>query len=106
MKMIRMTHEEAFHQLTDILRCKWTLAILDRIATGSARPAELERGLDGLTPKVLHDRLAKLERYGLLGKQAFDEVPPRTMYSLTERGHKLTEVLADLRRVADDWSQS
>lgn len=101
-----MTHEEAFHRLTDILRCKWTLAILDRIAMGSARPAELERGLDGLTAKVLHDRLGKLERYGLLDKHTYDETPPRTVYSLTERGRKLAGLLEELRRVADDWSMT
>jgi DNA-binding HxlR family transcriptional regulator len=38
-------HAEVYECLTDILKCKWTLAILDAIAQGINRPGKLERAL-------------------------------------------------------------
>lgn len=97
--------QEAFHRLTDVLRCKWTIAILDAIAEGRNRPSALERALDGLTAKVLNDRLSKLLRYGLIEKRSFDEIPPRTEYHLSARGQQLVRMLAGLREFAEGWVQ-
>jgi len=98
-----ITREEAFHRLTDVLRCKWTLAILDAITRGVVRPGQMERELEGLTAKVLYERVRKLERYGLIERDVYDEVPPRTEYRLTQRGEELVRLLADLRAFAGLW---
>lgn len=103
--MDHIDRAEAFHRLTDVLRCKWTVAILDGVARGWNRPSVLERKFDGLTAKVLNERVAKLERYGLIVREQFDEVPPRTEYRLTPRGEQLVRLLADLRQFAEGWAQ-
>ena len=56
---------EAFHRVTDVLKCKWTLAIVNAMGNDAARPSELQRTLPGLSAKVLTDRLKKLESFGL-----------------------------------------
>lgn len=100
----KVTREEAYHRLTDLLRCKWTLAILGRLTDGPQRPSQLERALDGLTPKVLNDRLTKLMRYGLVCRHTYDETPPRAEYGLTPRGRSFVAMLAQLRSFAEAWA--
>jgi DNA-binding HxlR family transcriptional regulator len=99
-----ITKEETFHRITDILGCKWTLAILDAIAEGTQRPGQLERKLDGLTTKVLNERVRKLERYGVITKKTYPEVPPRVEYELTTEGTKLVQLLAGIRTLANEWT--
>jgi DNA-binding HxlR family transcriptional regulator len=97
------SRDEGFHRVTEILRCKWTMSILDAIAQGINRPGRLERALPGLTAKVLHERIDKLERYGMLVRRAHPEVPPRVEYEFTERGRRLCELVATIGRFVDEW---
>lgn len=94
---------EAFHRVTDVLKCKWTLAIVSEMADCPTRPSELQRSLPGLTSKVLSDRLRKLESFGLIEREVFAEVPPRVEYTLTTRGTELARVLGDLVAFIDRW---
>ncbi len=77
----------------DIVGCKWTLHVLAQVRAGITRPGQLVRTADGLTTKVLNERLAKLVRYRVLGKVAYPEVPPRVEYHLTPLGVRLNTVL-------------
>ncbi|BCW94891.1 MAG: helix-turn-helix domain-containing protein [Fimbriimonadales bacterium] len=95
--------QEAFHRLTDVLRCKWTVAVLDALGQGINRPGQILRALPGLTTKVLYERVHKLERYGLVVRRAYPELPPRVEYELTERGQQLIELIRQMRAFAQAW---
>lgn len=97
---------EAFHRVTDVLRCKWTLAVLEELARGTSRPSEIQRALPGLTSKVLSERLRKLERFGLVSRTAYAEVPPRVEYALTEQGRSMSELVTRVSEFVRDWSDS
>jgi DNA-binding HxlR family transcriptional regulator len=73
--------------------CKWTLHILAQVRAGVCRPGQLERSAEGLTAKVLSERLQKLTRFGILEKRSFPEIPPRVEYSLTPFGERLMDIL-------------
>lgn len=77
----------------DVVGCKWTLHVLAQVREGINRPGQLVRTAEGLTTKVLNERLAKLVRYGVLEKQSFPEIPPRVEYHLTPLGERLNGVL-------------
>lgn len=94
---------EAYHRITDVLRCKWSLAVIDALEAGDKRPSEIQRRLPGLTSKVLSDRLRKLEGFGLVEREAFAEVPPRVEYTLNERGHAFAEVVRSVGVFVDHW---
>ena len=94
---------ESFHRITDVLKCKWTLAIVNEMNAGSSRPSAMQRELPGLTSKVLTDRLKKLEAFGLIKREVFAEVPPRVEYTLTERGQELMGVLESVIAYIDRW---
>jgi DNA-binding HxlR family transcriptional regulator len=73
--------------------CKWTLHVLGQIRRGVRRPGAIERSAPGLTAKVLGERLNKLQRFGIIERQSFPEIPPRVEYSLTPFGQKFVKVL-------------
>jgi len=99
------SYTEAYECITDILKCKWTLGILDAIARGIHRPGQLERALPGLTTKVLQERVHKLERYNLIRRRVYHEVPPRVEYEFTSRGKRLIELLRTVRAFAEKWEK-
>ncbi len=77
----------------DIVGCKWSLAVLGAVRGGVCRPGALEHSIEGLSKKVLNERLSKLVRFGILEKHAFAEMPPRVEYRLTPFGAKFCGVL-------------
>ena len=77
----------------DVVGCKWTLHVLAQVRAGINRPGRLVRTAEGLTTKVLNERLTKLVRYGVLSKVSHPEVPPRVEYHLTELGTRLNGIL-------------
>ena len=95
---------EAFHRVTDVIRCKWTLAVLSELNRGTARPSQIQRALPGLTPKVLNERLRKLEQFGLLERETFAEVPPRVEYTLNERGRSLAKIATEVGKFVGHWT--
>lgn len=85
-----------YHKLEDVVGCKWSVSVLIAIGDGVIRPGALERHIEGISRKVLTERLRKLTAYGLLEKQTFPEVPPRTEYALTLSGKKLIKIIQQI----------
>jgi DNA-binding HxlR family transcriptional regulator len=79
--------------LEDILGCKWSLTVLSLIRKGVCRPGAMEHAVEGLSAKVLNERLRKLVRFGIAEKRTFAEVPPRVEYRLTDFGKKFGSIL-------------
>lgn len=93
--------DSEYRQLEDVVGCKWSVSVLQAVAAGISRPGVLERHIEGISTKVLSERLRKLTRYGLLDKRAYAEVPPRTEYTLTPDGEKLVAIIAQIKRLDD-----
>ncbi len=85
--------QNAKRMVENIIRCKWSLSVLAQIQNGINRPGAIERSIEGLTTKVLNERLRKLVRFGILEKEIFAEIPPRVEYNLTQFGKKFINVL-------------
>lgn len=83
----------ASRMVEDVVGCKWSLSVLKLVRQGVQRPGAMERSIEGLTTKVLNERLRKLVKYGILQRNAFPEIPPRVEYRLTTFGEKFINVL-------------
>lgn len=79
-----------------IVSGKWKGHILWAVRTGPQRFGELKRSVPGASEKVLIQQLRELETDGIIRRTAFQEIPPRVEYSLTELGASLNEVLLPL----------
>lgn len=76
-----------------IVGCKWSLAVLGLVKRGIQRPGAMEHAIEGLSKKVLNERLRKLVRFGILERQAYPEMPPRVEYRLTPFGQRFCGLL-------------
>jgi DNA-binding HxlR family transcriptional regulator len=85
-----------YHKLEDIVGCKWSVSVLMAVQEGINRPGALERHIEGISTKVLSERLRKLTNYGLLSKTTYPEVPPRSEYALTPSGGKLVRIIGQI----------
>ena len=81
----------------DIINGKWKLPILIALSFGTKRFKELERDVEGITPKMLSKELRDLEMNQLIERKVYDSVPVSVEYSLTEYGKSLDTVIAALR---------
>jgi DNA-binding HxlR family transcriptional regulator len=87
----------------DIVCGKWTLLVIRDLAEGRARFCELERSLEGISPRTLSLRLRALEEEGIVARQTFPEVPPRVEYTLTDKGRALVPLIDSMRVYGRDW---
>src|SRR6201986_436296 len=82
---------------------KWTLLLIRDLAEGSSRFCELERSLEGISPRTLSLRLRALEEEGSGERQTFPEVPPRVEYILTDKGRALVPLIESMREYGREW---
>jgi DNA-binding HxlR family transcriptional regulator len=87
----------------EIVCGKWTLLVIRDLAEGRSRFCELERSLEGISPRTLSLRLRALEEEGVVVRRTFPEVPPRVEYALTEKGEALAPLIDDMRRYGSHW---
>ena len=87
----------------EIISGKWTLLLIRDLAAGRSRFCELERSLDGISPRTLSLRLRALEGEGIVERRTYPEVPPRVEYRLTPKGAALRPVYEQIAAWARDW---
>ena len=87
----------------DIVCGKWTLLVIRDLAERRARFCELERSLEGISPRTLSLRLRALEEEGIVARETFSEVPPRVEYALTDKGRALVPIVESMRVYGREW---
>ncbi len=87
----------------EIICGKWTLLVIRDLAAGRTRFCELERSLEGISPRTLSLRLRGLEEHGIVERKTYPEVPPRVEYLLTPKGTALLPVIEDMRSYGREW---
>ena len=87
----------------EVICGKWTLLVIRDLADGRSRFCELERSLEGISPRTLSLRLRALEEEGVVDRHTFPEVPPRVEYSLTRKGLALLPLIEDMRTYGREW---
>jgi DNA-binding HxlR family transcriptional regulator len=87
----------------EIISGKWTLLIIRDLADSPLRFCELERSLEGISPRTLSLRLRELEEHGIVERRTFPEVPPRVTYQLTDKGRALAPLIEDMRSYGRRW---
>jgi DNA-binding HxlR family transcriptional regulator len=80
---------------------KWSVGILLLTTKGPVRFTELERGVKGISRRMLTLTLRNLERDGLLVRTVYPTVPPRVEYTATPMACELYETLLSLA----GWAQ-
>ncbi len=88
-------------QALDRIADRWTALIVGLLGVRTHRFGELQRGIEGISHKVLSQTLRSLERDGLVRREAKPTTPPTVEYSLTPLGNTLVAPLKAIR----DWAE-
>lgn len=75
---------------------KYKAVILWHLMNSTLRYSELHRRLPKATDKMLAQQLRELEKDGLIHREVYPVVPPRTEYSLTDFGNSLAPILEEM----------
>jgi DNA-binding HxlR family transcriptional regulator len=88
-----------------LLMGPWTTYILWTLRNdGPTRFGELKRKVQGISAKVLTERLRLLESADVVERHYQPTIPPQVTYSLTKRGLELGPLLQSLDAIAQRWS--
>ncbi|MDO5065605.1 MAG: helix-turn-helix domain-containing protein [Actinomyces bowdenii] len=88
--------------LLDAVANKWSALAIGALEGGPLRFGELQRRLQGISPKVLTATLRRLEGHGLVHREVIPAVPLHVEYSLTDAGRSAVEPVFMLRQ----WAES
>ncbi|MEU9451169.1 helix-turn-helix domain-containing protein [Streptomyces sp. NPDC048277] len=88
-------------EVLDRVAGKWSVQILVAASHGPIRFTELERGIEGISRRMLTLTLRNLERDGLVTRTVHPTVPPKVEYELTPVAYELHETLQRLT----DWAE-
>ncbi len=88
--------------LFDTIGDKWAMLILLSIGEGPLRNGEIKDRVEGISPKMLTQRLSVLVEDGLVTRTSHHQIPPRVDYELTELGES---VIGPVRGVYE-WTVS
>lgn len=88
--------------LFQILGSRWNLAIIWHLSGRALRFTELQKRMGDVNSKTITSHLRDLEKYHIIHRVVYPEVPPRVEYSLTEHGRAILPVLEVIR----EWGES
>ena len=104
MPKLKSRHVETL--LEEVIGCRWTLSVLGAVAKGVKRPGALERHIEGISAKVLSDRLRHFTRAGIFERIQYPEIPPRVEYRLTEFGRKFNRLLKEVEKLQSELNKT
>lgn len=77
--------------------------IIGHLIDKTLRYNELQKLISHATPKMLIQQLKELEADGIIQRKLYPVVPPKTEYSLTERGKRLIPSIIELNKWGLDY---
>lgn len=93
-------------QIQPIVRGKWAMVIIYFLSRGTLRFKELARKMPMVTEANLTKELRALEKYGMIHREVYREVPPKVEYSLTDIGRKFLPIIHELEKFANEYHES
>ena len=84
---------------------KWKVLIIRELLPGTRRFNDIRRSIDGISQKVLTQKLREMESDGLLERKVYAEIPPKVEYSLTDLGLSLKPILESLESWGWDYKR-
>ena len=90
--------------MLELLTRPWTLHILWALShDGPMRFGVLRRQVEGISARVLTERLRTLENAGFVFRHYEQTIPPAVTYGITKRMRDLHAIFSDLEQVAGKW---
>ncbi|NIJ54604.1 winged helix-turn-helix transcriptional regulator [Dyadobacter arcticus] len=75
---------------------RWKIVILWQLKNGSLRYNEIRKAIPNISEKMLIQQLKELMQSKWVDKKDYNEIPPRTEYSLTQIGKSFMPILENI----------
>jgi DNA-binding HxlR family transcriptional regulator len=95
-----------YHGAVELIGRRWAGAILYALTDGPLHFGELREAVPGMSDRLLSCRLKELEKAGLVQREVQPGNRVRVSYDLTDKGHSLEPVMAELRDWARHWHRA
>lgn len=80
----------------------WKIPILWRVKDKVYRYSELKRAIPHISDKMLTSQLRELQSDGFIHREVYAVVPPKTEYSITEKGKLAIPLVTAIRNFGID----
>ena len=90
-----------YRKAIEFIGKRWTGIIIYQLLEGPKRYHELLNSIDGISDRLLSERLKDLEIEGLLKKHVIAEAPKKVEYELTPPGYEFKEVFKAIMNWAE-----
>ncbi|MDX6554675.1 MAG: hypothetical protein QOD86_870 [Miltoncostaeaceae bacterium] len=91
-----------FQRTAELLGRRWSAAVIRVALEGPVRFTEIRESVDGLSARLLTERLRELEAAGMIERRR-DDATGAVVYRLTEKGRALSRILREIEAWVDDW---
>ena len=96
----------ALNELLDLVSKRWFCEVLFCIQEGNNRFKLIKDDLKYISDTILSDRLKLQEKYALITRTDYYEIPPKVEYSLTDKGEELCVLLEKICDFSESVMQS
>lgn len=90
-----------YQRAAELLGRRWSAAVIRATMEGPARFTEIRGSVDGLSARLLAERLRELEAAGLMERRVLGG--GAVEYRLTEKGQALTRVVREIEAWVAAW---
>jgi DNA-binding HxlR family transcriptional regulator len=92
-----------YQRAVEVLGKRWTALIIRVLLPRPRRFSEMTVAIQGLSDRLLSERLKELEACGILQRHVYPETPVRIEYALTGKGLELEQVVEAIQHWANCW---
>lgn len=94
-----------FEAAFELLGKRWTGLIIHCLQDGPKRYKDISQIISNMSDRMLSERMAELEKAGVVQRNVYPEKPVRIVYELTEKGKDLSPVMDEVQKWANNWIQ-
>ena len=88
----------------ELLNGKWRTHVLYELCRHPAmRFSEIKKAIPHITNTMLTLTLRDLEKFGIVAREQFNEIPPHVEYSLTDSGKALLPVFYEIAKWSEEY---
>jgi DNA-binding HxlR family transcriptional regulator len=96
----------SFQHAVELLGKRWTALILRVLLAGPQRFSEIADQIEGVSDRMLSERLKEFEAEGVIERRVYPETPVRIEYRLTEKGQALDAVIEAMATWSHRWVEA
>ena len=93
-----------YQRAAELLGRRWSAAVIRATMEGPARFTEIRSSVDGLSARLLAERLRELEAAGLMERR--ERGGGIVEYRLTPKGEALSRVVSEIEAWVEDWDDA